>query len=124
MRYKYPFTNMPGPGDPETWGPCTGHPGDPRTVDKTETPEFEDERLLITKERILDIRGYHLESFSEAPDEWAAGLAKLVIQWLDAPSDRLKAIETDIGVLVAVQLTGYCTPTDEDVLEALGGDDE
>jgi hypothetical protein len=22
-----------GPGDPQTWGPCTGHPGDPRTDD-------------------------------------------------------------------------------------------
>ena len=22
---------MPGPGDPETWGPPTGHPNDPRT---------------------------------------------------------------------------------------------
>ena len=24
----------PGPGDPETWGPCTGHPHDPRTNDE------------------------------------------------------------------------------------------
>ena len=22
-----------GPGDPATWGPCYGHPGDPRTED-------------------------------------------------------------------------------------------
>jgi len=91
---------------------------------KIDSPEFEDERLELTKERIRDLGGYHLEAFSEAPDEWAARLAELAIQWIEAPSDRLKAIETDIGVLVAVQLTGYCTPTDEDVLEALGGDDE
>lgn len=27
------MTNMPGPGDPITWGPPTGHPNDPRTDD-------------------------------------------------------------------------------------------
>lgn len=26
-------SRMPGPGDPETWGPPTGHPHDPRTVE-------------------------------------------------------------------------------------------
>ena len=25
------WRNMPGPGDPETWPVCTGHPMDPRT---------------------------------------------------------------------------------------------
>ena len=27
---------LPGPGDPETWGPPTGHPNDPRTPDEAE----------------------------------------------------------------------------------------
>jgi hypothetical protein len=26
------YTNL-GPGDPQTWGPCTGHPSDPRTIE-------------------------------------------------------------------------------------------
>jgi hypothetical protein len=37
-----------GPGDPQTWGPCTGHPGDPRTDDlfpPEEDEEPEDEEL-------------------------------------------------------------------------------
>lgn len=29
---------MPGPGDPETWGPPTGHPHDPRTPDPEDCP--------------------------------------------------------------------------------------
>lgn len=27
------MNNLPGPGDPATWGAPTGHPNDPRTVD-------------------------------------------------------------------------------------------
>jgi hypothetical protein len=27
------MSTMPGPGDPQTWGPPTGHPNDPRTPD-------------------------------------------------------------------------------------------
>lgn len=26
-----------GPGDESTWGPCTGHPNDPRTVEEDDT---------------------------------------------------------------------------------------
>ena len=29
---------LPGPGDPETWGPPTGHPNDPRTPDPVDCP--------------------------------------------------------------------------------------
>lgn len=29
-----------GPGDPETWGPCTGHPNDPRTDMDAENAAF------------------------------------------------------------------------------------
>jgi hypothetical protein len=37
-----------GPGDPITWPPCTGHPGDPRTDDhfspeEDEEPEEDDD---------------------------------------------------------------------------------
>ena len=28
-----PDVTLPGPGDPETWGPPTEHPNDPRTVE-------------------------------------------------------------------------------------------
>lgn len=33
------MTTMPGPGDPETWGPPTRHPHDPRTPDADECPD-------------------------------------------------------------------------------------
>lgn len=32
----------PGPGDPETWGPPTGHLHDPRTFDADECPACRD----------------------------------------------------------------------------------
>lgn len=32
-----------GPGDPETWGPPTGHPNDPRTPDYDDYPEVDPE---------------------------------------------------------------------------------
>ena len=33
------MTYLPGPGDPATWGPPTGHPADPRTPDPDECPD-------------------------------------------------------------------------------------
>lgn len=37
--------NCPGPGDPETWGPCTGHPMDPRTPEPIPDDECSAEEL-------------------------------------------------------------------------------
>jgi hypothetical protein len=31
-----------GPGDPETWGPCTGDPNDPRSPDAGDQEEWEE----------------------------------------------------------------------------------
>jgi hypothetical protein len=46
-----PYTRF-GPGDMETWGPCCGHPGDPRTDDyfdddpeELDEPEDDDESI-------------------------------------------------------------------------------
>lgn len=36
---------MPGPGDPETWPPPTGHPNDPRTADPDECPSCEESMI-------------------------------------------------------------------------------
>lgn len=43
MRSRYSTNDMPGPGDPETWPPYTGHPNDPRADD--EEDEVEDPRI-------------------------------------------------------------------------------
>ena len=37
---------MPGPGDEITWGPYTGHPGDPRAPDLTPYIEREAARIM------------------------------------------------------------------------------
>ena len=52
------YTNL-GPGDPETWGPCTGHPHDPRTVFSDEELQDAEADVLIDKaladDTILDM---------------------------------------------------------------------
>lgn len=35
--------NLPGFGDESTWGPCAGHPLDPRTIDIDDEPLYPDE---------------------------------------------------------------------------------
>jgi len=114
MAYKYPFTNIPGPGDPETWGPCTGHPMDPRTPDTSEAVSEEQER--ICNERMNDLNGLFVESITEAPD---ANLAEL----RDAikSGDNLKA-----GDIVSDMVYRYCTPSEDEAAESLGdpGDEQ
>ena len=48
MSYRIGDRNMPGPGDPETWPACTGHPMDPRS----EPREWDD---LTTDEKIEEL---------------------------------------------------------------------
>lgn len=38
--YSYPY----GPGDMQTWGPCLGHPNDPRTPEVDYEEAFEEEK--------------------------------------------------------------------------------
>jgi len=35
-----------GPGDPQTWPPCTGHPNDPRTPEPPEWDQMTDEQKI------------------------------------------------------------------------------
>jgi len=112
-RYKYPYSNMPGPGDEETWGPCTGHPLDPRTPEPIEnTDEFADMKESMQEERIKDINGWFIESFSEAPDATLKELSDCVLA-----GDNLR-----VGDIVSDLVHRYCTPDDEDVREAMGND--
>ena len=114
---------MSDPNYPDDIRQYDSVPGSPFYVDPTESVEFEDKRLEITNDRINDSGGYLLESFSEAPEKWLSVLSDLVIEWVEAPSDREADITRVIGAMVAKQISGYCTPTDDEVLETLGGDD-
>jgi hypothetical protein len=46
--------SMPGPGDPETWGPVTGHPNDPRVGDVEEEDEYEPDWEAIAEDRAYE----------------------------------------------------------------------
>mgnify|MGYP001826953003 FL=1 len=111
--------NMPGPGDPETWGPCTGHPGDPRTVDPTETAEFEEKQREMWEERISDINGWFIEAIGETNDATLKRLSDKVLACDDPPTEKQLQ---DIGRMLYVMQELYNWPKDEDVIEALSGD--
>lgn len=49
-----PYT--PGPGDPETWGPYTGHPNDPRAQEHDDNEDREDEKRETRRQMAADIR--------------------------------------------------------------------
>ena len=110
--------NMPGPGDPETWGPCTGHPGDPRTVDPTETPEFEEKQREMWEERMTD-PGWISEAIGEASDATMLRLGRACLECSDPPTTEQL---TKIGRIVLVMQEIYNFPKDEDVISALSGD--
>ncbi len=102
--------NLPGPGDPETWGPCTGHPMDPRTEDVRDTRLFEDTKEYITSKRFADLRGSFLESFTEyCSDEWLKELAEAI-----QSGDAQKA-----GDMLIDECYRNIYPSDEDVIERM-----
>lgn len=113
---------MPGPGDPETWGPCTGHPLDPRTVRIEDTAEFEEKATQMFEERVSDFNGFFLESFTEADDSELVKLAALLIQHRNAPSDKAKDLQMRIGSAVIEMVERACEPWDVEVEEAINNE--
>ena len=104
------YSRIPGPGDPETWGPCTGHPLDPRTVDVRDTTEFEEMRDKIIAKRFKDLNGWFQESFCEYNSD----------ENLKELSDAVQAGEAQkVGDIVIDMVYRGLTPSDEDVIEEL-----
>jgi hypothetical protein len=62
-----------GPGDPETWGPCTGHPMDPRTDPPDEEQQTADANLLIDEAMLKGDIGQMLRDAGVIGDaDWEA----------------------------------------------------
>lgn len=98
------WRDLPGPGDEATWGPCRNHPLDPRTPDMNDEA-YATTRTELLQERIGDVEGWFVESFSQASPEQ-----------LKALSDAVEA-QNDIQIRVAINriVYDYCSPSDEDV---------
>jgi hypothetical protein len=113
------------PGYPDDIHQYDGDPRSPFCDDPTESPAFEDMKQSIYRERVQDINGYFIECFSESSDNWLEELSALVLSYADSPSDRVRDIEVAIGKKIAEHLDEYCTPSDDEVVEALEayGDD-
>ena len=77
------WRNMPGPGDPETWPACTGHPMDPRTP--AEVPF--DERSREAQLEIL-VERFTREELAEKYIKEVELNAKLMSRLAKARGDR------------------------------------
>jgi hypothetical protein len=88
-------------------------PGSPFYDDPTDSPDFEDKREELTIDRIQDVEGTFLESFTEADTLRLQELSEAVL----LPADEKSSIR--IGDIVRQMAEDYCTPTDEQVLEEL-----
>lgn len=105
------MNNIPGPGDPETWGPCTNHPLDPRTPDaQFDEDVIEEKRLEMANARLKDSTDWLREAFSEADEQ------KLLQMWVAAFSaDDPKLV----GHLATQLMADYVLPSEEEAAEAL-----
>ena len=100
------LNNLPGPGDPETWGPCTGHPMDPRTPDID--GQFDDMREQMFRDRMEDAE-YWVDAFGEASNEQIEALCQAYKRH-DIP-ELMNAI---FAICYA-----WMVPTDEEIFEEL-----
>ena len=110
----YNAHNMPGPGDEVTWGPCTNHPMDPRTP-----PDFVESGRALSDfvDRLQDLNGYLVESFSEAPDgklqELADAIEKVTCEdgtpYIGNSTSNEELVEAVVGIV-----TAYCWKDEED----------
>ena len=105
------WRNMPGPGDPETWGPCTNHPNDPRTPD--DTGRFEEVRERMTDERVADLKWYR-EALAEIEEDKVAKIRSL------AGEGKYK----EMAVAMRDAIREYLTPTENEVQEQIEMEDE
>jgi hypothetical protein len=80
MRGRYNERNMPGPGDPETWGPCVGHPNDPRTPDITESPVYE----AALYDACVGRGEFWVDCFAQTEITFAVQQALVHTEWTDA----------------------------------------
>lgn len=88
------WRNMPGPGDPETWPPCTGHPMDPRTPPE---PDFHEDPEYLDRMQDND---WFFESLTEA-----------TLESISALKNATEEQNTDlIGVIFLSMVEEYCKP--------------
>jgi hypothetical protein len=105
------WRNMPGPGDPETWGPCQNHPNDPRTPDDTERVERVTAEIIA--KRMNDV-GWFREALAEADDDQIKEIM-----------DAVK-MECDVGMdqMIAKIVRKYVEPNEWEVIEEIEAQDE
>ena len=87
-----------------------------------DSPEFEDKAAQMFEERVSDINGWFLESFTEADDGDKEILAKLLIAARGCPSDKVPNYQRLISDAVYSMVIDRCEPLDAEVMEALNNE--
>ena len=86
--------------------------------DLTETDAFADKKQELIKERLYDLHGWLLESFTESEDWFLMGLAVMINMPTDTTCDQM------LGMKVREQVLKYVTPPDDEVIEELNQEGE
>ena len=82
-----------------------------------DTDEFADKKQEMVSERISIKGGWLAESFMEAPGLFYSQLSTLLVDLPDGEiSDKM------IGLAVRQMAVSYCTPPDDEVIDALEAD--
>ena len=104
---------MSDPGYPDDIRQYDRVPGSPFYDDPTEGPAFEEKQEDLMRERISDVEGTFLESFTEADTSRLTELSEAVL----LPADEKSSIR--IGDIVREMVEGYCTVPDDEILDSL-----
>jgi len=111
-------------GDPNYPDDIRQYDSDPRSPfykDPTDCAAFEDTKQEMLEKNMGELVAEALSEMSQLTEE---RLSKAVLVYETSTDIELRTIaKLEIGEIVWSVVHNYCVPTDEDVIEELGGDD-
>jgi len=112
---------MSDPGYPDDIRQYDSDPRSPFYKDPTDCAAFEDTKQEMLEKNMGELVAEALSEMSQLTEE---RLSKAVLVYETSTDIELRTIaKLEIGEIVWSVVHNYCVPTDEDVIEELGGDD-
>ena len=113
---------MSDPGYPDDIRQYDSDPRSPFYKDPTDCAAFEDTKQEMLEKNMGVLAAEALSEMSQLTEE---RLTKALLVYETSTDVELRTLaKLEIGEIVWSVVHNYCEPTDEDVIEALGGDDE
>jgi len=113
---------MSDPNYPDDIRQYDHDPRSPFYNDPTESVAFENQKQEMLEKRMEKLVCEALSEMSQLTEE---RLTKALLVYETSTDVELRTLaKLEIGEIVWSVVHNYCEPTDEDVIEALGGDDE